>query len=186
MVMRIRVDEIPESGRFLHFHWDDARFRQFLPAADPFEFKLVRPLNVDLEIQKRTDHIRVQGTLRGTLQVTCHRCLEPFLWPLAEQVEVFLLEEEELEPSEEIELEARELDYEFFDGVIIEIDQLVAEQVFLALPVKILCADNCLGLCPRCGANLNQEPCKCEKSSGDSPFAGLKKIKAQLAGSTES
>jgi uncharacterized protein len=178
--MRIRVDEIPESGRFLHFHWDDARFRQFLPAEDPFEFKLIRPLNVDLEIQRRTDHIRVQGTLQGTLEVVCHRCLKAFPWPLEEPVDVFLVEGEEPQPSEEIELEAGDLDYEFFDGVTIEIDHLVIEQISLALPVKILCSEHCRGLCPRCGANLNEEPCRCEKSADSSPFAALEAIKTRL------
>jgi uncharacterized protein len=179
--MRIRVDEIPESGRFLHFHWDDARLRQYLPEEDPFDFKLLRPVNVDLEIQKRSDHIRVQGSLKGALQVTCHRCLSAFLWPLEETVDVFLVEGEEPEPSEELELNPSELDYEFFDGVIIEIDQLVAEQIFLALPVKILCFENCLGLCPRCGANLNEEPCRCQKNAGGSPFAALEAMKSRLA-----
>jgi uncharacterized protein len=178
--MRIRVDEIPESGRFLHFHWDDARFRQYLPEEDPFEFKLIRPLNVDLEIQKRPDHIHIQGALKGLLQVTCHRCLTAFPWSLEEQVEVFLIEEEKLAASEEVELEARDLDYDFFDGAIIEIDQLIAEQIFLTLPVKILCSENCRGLCPHCGANLNEEPCRCEKSASDTPFSALEAIKARL------
>ncbi len=183
--MRIRVDEIPESGRFLHFHWDDARLRQYLPEEDPFEFKLVRPVNVDLEIQKRSDHIRVQGSLKGALQVNCHRCLSAFLRPLEETVDVFLVEGEEPEPSEELELDPSNLDYEFFDGVIIEIDQLVAEQVFLSLPVKILCSENCLGLCPRCGANRNEEPCQCETYAGSSPFSALEAIKGRLAGTKE-
>ncbi len=178
--MRIRVDEIPESGRVLHFHWDDARLRQHLPVEDPFEFKLIRPLNVDLEIHKRSDHIRVQGTLRGMLEVTCHRCLKAFPWRLEEPVDVFLVEGEEPVPAEEIELETNELDYEFFDGVTIEIDQLVTEQIFLALPVKILCSENCQGLCPRCGTNLNEEPCRCEKSADSSPFAALEAIKTRL------
>jgi uncharacterized protein len=183
--MRIRVDEIPESGRFVHLHWDHSRFRQFLPEEDPFEFKLIRPLNVDLEIQKRSDHIHVQGRLQGTLQVTCHRCLKAFPWLLDEKVDVFLVQEDSLEPPEEIELEARDLDYEFFDGIVIEIDQLVAEQIFLALPVKILCSENCRGLCPNCGADLNEEPCRCEKNTGKSPFAGLEAMKARLTGSKE-
>lgn len=183
--MLIRVDEIPDAGRFLHFHWDDARLRRFLPEDDPFEFQLIRPLNVDLEIQKRTDHIHVAGTLKGTLQVNCHRCLQPVPWPLDEEVDVFLVEEEELEPSEEIELDAKDLDYEFFDGMVIDIDSLVVEQVFLALPVKILCSDNCRGLCPHCGTNLNEGPCSCEKKTGKSPFAALEAIKAHLSGSTE-
>ena len=183
--MRIRVDEIPESGRFLHFHWDDARLRQFLPAEDPFELHLIRPVNVDLEIQKRSDHIHIQGALQGTLQVTCHRCLTAFLWPLKEPIDIYLIEEEELVPAEEMELEARELDFEFFDGVAIEIDQLVVEQLFLALPVKILCSEDCRGLCPGCGANLNEEQCQCEKNTGGSPFAALEAIKTRLTGATD-
>ncbi len=179
--MRVRVDEIPESGRFLHFHWDDARLRHFLPEEDPFEFKLIRPVNVDLEIQKRSDHIRVLGMLRGSLQVACHRCLRTFQWPLDERIDLVLMEEKESEPSEEIEFEASDLDYEFFDGIVIEIDQLVAEQIFIALPVKILCSENCLGLCPRCGANLNEEPCQCDQKAGDTPFSALEAIKARLA-----
>ncbi len=182
--MRIRVDEISESGRFLHFHWDDSRFRQFLAEEDPFQFKLIRPLNVDLEIQKRSDHIRVQGTLQGTLQVACHRCLKPFSWPLDEKVDVYLVQEDSLKRSEETELEAKDLDYEFFDGIIIEIDQLVAEQIFLALPVKILCSENCRGLCSNCGADLNEEPCSCEKNSARSPIVGLEAMKARLGRSS--
>jgi uncharacterized protein len=151
-----------------------------LPEEDPFDLRLIRPLNVDLEIQKRPDHIHVQGTLRGTLQVACHRCLKSFPWSLEEQIQVFLVEEDKLEPSEEIELEARELDYEFFDGVIIEIDQLVVEQIFLTLPVKILCSESCRGLCPRCGENLNEELCRCEKDSGYTPFSALKAIRSHL------
>jgi uncharacterized protein len=180
--MRIRVDEIPDSGRFLHFHWDQDRFNHFLPADDPFQMQLVRPLNVDLEIQKRSDHIRVQGRLAGTLQVACHRCLNSFAWTLNEPVEVFLVPEDQMSEAEELELESRDLEYEFFDGAVIEIDQLVAEQIFLALPVKLLCSDECLGLCPRCGANLNEAPCDCEKRSGDAPFSALKALRDRLQG----
>lgn len=183
--MLIRVDEIPDAGRFLHFHWDDARLRRFLPEDDPFEFRLIRPLNVDLEIQIRTDHIHVAGTIKGTLQVNCHRCLQPVPWPLDEKVAVFLVEEEARESSEEIELEAKDLDYEFFDGMVIDVDALVVEQLFLALPVKILCSDHCRGLCPHCGVNRNEESCDCDKKTADSPFAALATIKVGLPGSSE-
>jgi len=98
---------------------------------------------------------------------------------------VFLVAEEELEPSEEIELDAKDLDYEFFDGVVIDLDSLVIEQIFLALPVKILCSDRCRGLCPHCGTNLNEESCDCERKTGKSPFAALEAVKAHLSGPPE-
>lgn len=184
--MRIRVDEIPESGRFLHVHWDQDKLSQFLPPDDPFELELARPVNVDLEINKGADHIRIQGTIKGVLQAACHRCLKPFPLPLDETIDVFLMEEQKAPEEEEVELEQEDLDYEFFDGEVIEVDQLIAEQIFLALPFKLLCSETCLGLCPRCGANLNDEPCRCEQKREDSPFSGLKMIKDRLPVETNS
>jgi len=184
--MRIRVDEIPESGRFLHIHWDQDRLSQFLPPDDPFELELLRPVNVDLEISKGADHIRIQGSIKGVLQVACHRCLKPFPLPLDEPVDVFLVEEQKVPEEEEVELEEEDLEYEFFDGEVIEVDELIAEQIFLALPFKVLCSETCRGLCPRCGANLNDEPCRCERNVEDSPFAGLKAIKDRLSAGADS
>ncbi len=178
--MRIRVDEIPESGRFLHLHWNQDRLSEFLPPDDPFEMKLARPVNVDLEIQKHSDHIRVLGSIRGSLQLACHRCLDPVQHELDEAVDLFLIEEAPSAEGEETELELEDLEYEFFDGEVIEVDQLIAEQIFLSLPHKVLCSDQCRGLCPRCGANLNTEPCGCAKDDSLSPFAKLKTLRDVL------
>ena len=184
--MRIRVDEIPESGRFLHLHWDEERLSQFLAPDDPFPLELARPVNVDLEINRRPDHIRVEGRIKGLLRVACHRCLELFEWELDEAVDVYLVQEPAMEPQEEVELEAEDLDYDFFDGEVIEIDQLIAEQIFLNLPLKVLCSEDCRGLCQHCGANLNPGPCQCRKDKDDSPFARLGALKAQPPGGTSS
>lgn len=178
--MRIRVDEIPESGRFVHLHWAQDRLSQFLPPDDPFEMKLVRPVNVDLEIQKRSDHIRVTGSIRGLLELACHRCLEPVQHELDEAVDLFLIEEAPSEESEEADLEVEDLEYEFYDGEAIEVDQLIAEQIFLSLPHKVLCSDQCRGLCPRCGANINTEPCGCDREESLSPFAKLQALRGSL------
>ena len=179
--MRIRIDEIPESGRFLHFHWDEERLKEYLPPEDPHGIALERPVNVDLEVLKERDHIHIRGSIKGVLRVFCHRCLEPFLWTLNETVDTFLVEEQSAPvDEEEVELEREDLEYEFFDGEVIEMDRLVAEQIFLALPVKSLCSETCRGLCPSCGANLNSESCRCEKKDKDSPFSVLESIKTQL------
>lgn len=178
--MRIRVDEIPESGRFIHLHWDENRLNVFLPPNDPTPLKLSRPLHVDLEIRKYPDHIHVVGTIAGVLHMECHRCLEAFDRPMEEQVDIILVQESRAEEEDEFDLDVEGLDYRFFDGEVIEIDELVVEQVFLTLPFKVLCSDGCLGLCQRCGANLNEGPCQCEKGGKDSPFDRLKAIRARL------
>lgn len=181
--MRIRVDEIPEAGRQLHFRWDQDRLSAHLPPDDPFEMTLPRPAKVDLEVNRFPDYIRVRGTIRGALQVGCHRCLKPVELPLDEALEVLLVKATpaaEGEEGQEVELEEEDLEYEFFDGEVIDIGLLVSEQIFLSLPFKVLCSEECRGLCPGCGANLNDEPCQCAKSSKDSPFSVLEKLKTRL------
>lgn len=178
--MRIRVDEIPESGRVLHLHWNQGELSRFLPPDDPFELSLPRPLNVDLEINKLPDHIRIQGMLQGVLQINCHRCLSPCLWTLEEPVDISLFNATEAPGDEELELEAEELDFEYFDGEVIQIDELIAEQIFLALPFKVLCSESCKGICPGCGANLNEELCRCSADAKDNPFARLTELKERL------
>jgi uncharacterized protein len=182
-MMRVHVDEIPEAGRFLHFAWTEAHFQRLLPPGDPLTFRFDRPLNVDLEIHKRPDHVRVQGAIRAIFQLGCHRCLESFAWELDQHVEVFLLYQQkspEQIDHEDLELTSEELDQTFFDGEAIDIDVLVAEQVLLALPIKVLCSEKCKGICPRCGANLNVETCWCADSQKPSQFAMLETIRQQL------
>jgi uncharacterized protein len=180
--MLIRVDEIPEAGRTLRFHWDQEKLEQFVPPDDPFGIKLSRPINVVLDVNRRTDHIRVEGRIEGALDVTCHRCLSVFSYPIDERVDVYLVEEDPDAREDEKELEADELLHEFFDGEVIDIDQLVAEQIFLSLPVKVLCSEECKGICPRCGVNLNEEACRCKSDAKGSPFTKLASIKAGLPG----
>jgi uncharacterized protein len=178
--MRIRVDEIPESGRTLRLHWDEERLREFLPPDDPFNLQLIRPVNVVLSLDKQADNIRVTGKIEGSLEVDCHRCLRTFSFPLSEDVDIYLIEEDRTAEEDEKELDLEEPAYEFFDGEVIEIDQLIAEQIFLALPVKVLCDEDCKGLCPNCGANLNEEACQCKTDNRQSPFAKLESFKRQL------
>ena len=77
----------------------------------------------------------------------------------------------------EIDLQPEDLDTEFFDGVTIDVDLIVAEQIFLALPQKPLCQRECAGLCSGCGADLNREECKCEKIERGSVFQALRSVK---------
>ncbi|MFP3869874.1 MAG: DUF177 domain-containing protein, partial [Syntrophobacteria bacterium] len=78
-----------------------------------------------------------------------------------------------------LNLHPRDLDTEFYDGVTIDVDLIVAEQIFLALPQKPLCQPHCRGLCPGCGADLNYESCRCEKRETGSPFDVLLSLKIE-------
>jgi len=175
--MKIRVDEIPESGRRLHVHWSQDRLESMLPPNDPKGFALERPLNADLEIHKRSDHIEITGALSGQLTLVCDRCLDEYSSALVRSVRILLFHESLGPRQEDVELAPDELEYEFFDGEIIEVERMIAEELFLELPIRRLCSEECRGLCPRCGANLNREPCLCQKSRVSSPFEALRSLK---------
>ena len=185
--MRVHVDEIPESGRFLHLHWGEDRFQRLLPPDDPLTIHFQRPVLVDLELHKRPDHIRVQGSIRAEFGLVCHRCLEIYPWQLEQPVDVFLVQPKKNEDQDDEDPDQydEESDYEFFDGEEIDVDLLVAGQILLSLPFKALCSEECKGICPRCGANLNLEPCRCSGKQVQSPFAALQAIKQRLPGNAK-
>jgi uncharacterized protein len=63
-----------------------------------------------------------------------------------------------------------------FDGAVIDVDDLVREQLLLALPAQVLCQDECKGLCPICGGDKNLKNCNCQEAEIDPRWAGLKEI----------
>jgi uncharacterized protein len=169
------VDELPDTGRVIHFHKADTWLASMIEK--PPEITLARPIEVDLELIPETDSIKLRGHLRGALQVVCSRCLQDFVLDLDEIMDFNLLRSLPADAPYEIDLQPRDLDTEFFDGVTIDVDLIVAEQIFLALPQKPLCQPDCGGLCSRCGADLNREECRCEKIERVSVFDALRSVK---------
>jgi uncharacterized protein len=179
-IMRIRVEEIPESGEFIDLDWGEDELSRFHVQEDPYRLHMKEPIHVYLEIHKNPDHIHVGGTIHGRMLLSCHRCLREVPQEIDEKVSFFLVAHRVGPAVEELELEEKDLDTEFFDGQVIDVDQLIAEQVLLALPLKVLCTASCRGLCPTCGANLNVEACRCPRETKQTPFSVLEKLKPHL------
>jgi uncharacterized protein len=74
-----------------------------------------------------------------------------------------------------------ELEYGWFAGPELTLDDYFAELVALQVPVQPLCRDDCLGLCPSCGADRNREACACVQTPVNQPFAGLAALRDKLA-----
>ena len=124
----------------------------------------------------------VDGSSRFAADFNCSRCLEPF--PFANSSAFHLRFRPRLEVSqenEEVEIASEDLDVEFYTERSIPLRDLAAEQVQLAIPMKPLCEENCLGLCPNCGANRNTVGCQCETPVVDDRWGALQGIRDQLA-----
>lgn len=144
---------------------------------DAREITLARPVNVDLELIPETGQVRLSGHLRTAVRLACSRCLQDFVVELDESMDMVLLRPLPAETPEEIDLRPQDLDTEFYDGVTIDVDLIVAEQIFLAIPQKPLCEPNCRGICLGCGVDLNQESCRCENKASGSAFDVLRSMK---------
>ena len=176
--MKVRVDELPDSGRAIHFHETEAWFTARMSSAeDAGEVALASPVNVDLALVPDGRHIRLSGRLQATVRVVCSRCLQNFILELDETIPLTLLLPLGEEAGEEIDLRPQDLDTTFFDGETIDVDLIVAEQIFLALPQRPLCQPDCQGLCSECGVDLNRQSCGCEKKAMGSVFDALKAVK---------
>ncbi|MDR3085691.1 MAG: DUF177 domain-containing protein [Christensenellaceae bacterium] len=112
------------------------------------------------------EDITVEGQIEALLLGSCARCLQTAKIALRIPfAEVFTRQ-----PSEE------HPDAFLFEGAKADIDEMVLANLFMNLPMQILCKGDCKGLCPVCGKDRNREPCDCDQMRADSPFAALRNL----------
>ncbi len=138
------------------------------------DFRQVGPMWLDAVAELTGAEIRIRGRVNGKLESTCDRCLNSVTLPISREFDVIYRPMETIAREEEVEISPDELEVGFFTGEGIDTTDLVAEQVILAMPMKVICAEGCRGLCPVCGVNRNQRECGCAAPERDSPFASLK------------
>ena len=139
-------------------------------------YRVVAPVQLGIDIHKDKDAFHLVGTVRTELELACSRCLEPFRLPLDLAFDQRYLPQTEASPDEESEVEDDDLETSFYRDEQIDVNELLREQFYLALPMKPLCRPDCKGLCPNCGTNLNVETCDCQVRWEDPRLAGLKAL----------
>jgi uncharacterized protein len=129
-----------------------------------------------LELRRITGAVEVAGTIDGEIRMQCYRCLQDFSWAFSVR-----LREHALwitEPVADIGEETAS-DYVITDGML-DLEPVLRDSIALAFPVKRVCDEACKGLCARCGANLNLEPCDCEPPPPDERLSPLAELKRRL------
>jgi uncharacterized protein len=129
-----------------------------------------------LELTRISGAIAVEGTLEGSFELDCYRCLAPFLFTFSVPIrEHYLFGSIADEESDEYEVEGGKLDLE----------PVFRDAIMLTLPLQRVCRSDCAGLCPTCGADLNAGPCDCPSRKVDSRLAPLEELKRRMAGGPE-
>lgn len=114
-----------------------------------------QPIAVEGAVRNMAGALLLRASLTGTLSLTCDRCAKPFTREKRVEYETLVALELEHGESDDIVLADR-------DGQL-DLDALMGDVFILNMDTKNLCSEDCQGLCPGCGANLNQEPCRCRK-----------------------
>jgi len=140
-------------------------------------YRVVQPVSLDFDIHKDKDRFRLEGTVRTELELACSRCLEPFRLPVDAAFDLRYHPASEMSSAEESGIEEEDLETSYYRDEQIDLNELMREQFYLALPMKPLCQDGCRGLCPQCGTNLNQGACDCAAEWKDPRLAPLEAIK---------
>ncbi len=141
------------------------------------DYRVHQPVVLAFDVFKNRQEVRLVGRVSTVLELDCSRCLEPFTFAVDLPFDLLYLPHSENAGEGEVEIEDDDLQTAFYRDDVIDLGQLMKEQFYLALPMKPLCLEGCRGLCPHCGANLNQTTCDCVASWTDPRLEALRAFK---------
>jgi len=141
------------------------------------------PIKAALKASRVGDMIEIDGYIETSVRLPCSRCLQSFETPLKSRFALTYMRRatnvQEGTETREVELNAEDMGIVYFEGEKIDLKDTIQEQVVMEFPLRALCKQDCKGLCPTCGADLNEYPCDCERRSSPGKFAVLKSLKLE-------
>jgi uncharacterized protein len=124
--------------------------------------------------------IRLQGELSTSLELPCARCLEPVVNDVARAFDLLYRPLGIDAGNSELSVTGAEAEIGYYEGEGLLLEDVLREQTLLAVPLKVVCREDCKGLCPTCGKNRNVELCACAEATGDPRWEALKDIREKL------
>jgi Predicted metal-binding, possibly nucleic acid-binding protein len=175
--LEINVVNIPDEGLKYVLSEDGSRFKECLIDTADADFTLNK-VDVDCLITKTSTTVFIKGKLSALITSCCSRCLENVSVAIGGDF-TYTLVPAKAETREDLELTAEELEISHYQGDFIDLTAIICEQIILQIPIKTLCKEECKGLCPRCGINLNTSSCNCHLAVVDNRMAVLKNFKVK-------
>ncbi len=170
--LRIQVDRLPPEGRIFELDIQVEPTNRALREAGLADVEVLDPVMGRARVQPSGRDVFVTGEVRTRVRFRCVRCLSPFTRELSESFHLTFVEGFDLGAGEH-ELHPEELELESLVEGAIDLTRAAIEQVLLGIPAHPVCEEGCRGLCPRCGADRNREPCTCAGPPPDPRLAVL-------------
>jgi len=187
--MVVKVEEIGQEGLELNENIGLELLAKVLSQDGDTGYRPTRDSRLAATLHRVRDGVLVQGQFSVQLTSPCKRCLADVVTEIAVPFTLNLMsragfEENKARSDEDDERSGRagsfsleDADLDWFDGKTIDFDPILREQLLLALPMQVLCREECRGLCSVCGQDLNVKSCGCELKASDPRLAKLKDIK---------
>jgi uncharacterized protein len=141
------------------------------------DFHAISPVTLTVDVRKDGQKIRLAGRVAGAVEIECSRCLEPFTIPVDVKFDTLFLPSTANTGEAEQQVEEDDLGVAYYKDDQIDLGEVIREQLYLAMPMKPLCREDCLGLCPVCGGNKNRETCECQPQWVDPRLEPLRKLR---------
>jgi len=162
-VRKVRFDESFVPGEI---DFSDTGLRQVGP---------IRAVGTARLLENSGGEIRIEGKYSAAFETECDRCLGPAAYPLEVGFDLFYRPPLE-EVADEVKIDDAEAEIGFYEGLGLELVDVIKEQILLALPMQKICRDDCKGICPVCGANRNDVVCQCHVKPADDRWTALKNL----------
>lgn len=176
--MKVKVEDISPRGLSLDYLEEVGELNSTLTRSDPLAAQLPDRLRVTCTLFKVRRLVRLSGALQGMIEHACARCLRRFQMPLELAFQLSLQPADEgPHSSHAVELAPDDFEFGTYRDDEVDITAMVYEQVMLALPYRALCREGCRGLCPTCGADLNEGACGCVAPQTGEKFVSLRGLK---------
>jgi uncharacterized protein len=170
--MRIELEKLEGSGgSFSHVYQVSE-----LPFEEA-ELRMTEPATVQGTVHRHNGEAELRGKLHAKVSIPCARCLKPVELPIDVKFSERFVPAVSWRDEEAHELREEDLNLAVFDGEAIELDDVVREEILLAIPGQVLCREDCQGLCPVCGVDRNESSCECENMAVDSRWEKLKDLR---------
>jgi len=169
--MRIVLENLKGGkGDFAHVYRPD----ELSPIDE--RVQLTAPVTVNGQVKVAGHEVFVNGHVDTRARVECDRCLQPMELPVNTDFALEYISDVAYESSAAAELTEADMSLSVFDGEAIDVDEIVKEEILLAVPTRMLCREDCKGICPECGIDKNTGECACVTDNTDPRWAALKNL----------
>lgn len=170
--MLIGLSKLDEGkGSFAHEYEPDV-----LDLADE-RVRLASRTTVSGRARRTSGRVVVEGKIESGVEIECDRCLKSIRLPVETGFSLEYISSSDYQSTNAAELAEEDMDVSVFDGETIDIDEIVREQILLAVPARVLCVEDCKGICATCGTDLNAGDCNCESQDVDPRWSALKSLR---------